>query len=84
MSEVARFDLIKGSCAICEGPVYFSRVIDWEGNRVNSVHCWNGHYESLEVEHIEIPLDRALTTEDIEKILPFVGFVRLDDDNNKA
>jgi len=79
MNRVLRFDVLTGCCAICDGPVYFSRVIDWEGNRVNTLHCWNGHYESIEIDHIDVTPDDSLTPEHIEKILPFVDFIRLTD-----
>jgi len=82
--DVIQFDLLHGSCAICGGPVYFSRVIDWEGNRVNTLHCWNGHYESVEIEHFELPSGVELTVEQIQEILPFVAFVRTSDNNGGA
>ncbi|MBI4828057.1 MAG: hypothetical protein HY804_04500 [Nitrospinae bacterium] len=78
MSSTIRFDILRGSCAKCEGPVYFTQVIDWEGNRVNAVQCWNGHYESLEIDHFLPVAPGELTREQVEEILPFVDFVRLD------
>ncbi len=78
MNNVLRFDLLYGCCAICDGPVYFSRVIDWEGNRVNTLHCWNGHYESIEIDHIKAAPTESLTPKDIERILPFIDFIRLE------
>lgn len=77
--EVIRFDVFHGYCALCAGPVYFSRTIDWEGNRVNALQCWNGHYESIEIEHFNLPDEGALSREEIEKILPFVDLIRLED-----
>jgi len=81
MENVIRFDILHGRCSLCDGPVYFSRTIDWEGNRVNALQCWNGHYENIEVDHADFLHVRDLTKEEIEKILPFVGLVRLDDES---
>lgn len=78
MNNALRFDMLRGICAICSGPVYFSRVIDWEGNRVNTLHCWNGHYESIEIDHVDVLPDDKLTAEHIEEIIPFIDFIRLD------
>lgn len=80
MEDVIRFDILHGKCAVCEGPVYFSRTIDWEGNRINALQCWNGHYESVEIDHTDFLIHRDLTREEIEKILPFVELIRLDDE----
>ncbi len=84
MKDVIRFDIIKGSCAICQGPVYFSQVIDNEGNRVNTLHCWNGHYEQIEIEHVGAFDDSDMTLEQIEGILPFIEFVRLDEEKDNG
>lgn len=78
MEDTIQFDVIHGRCACCDAPVYFDRTIDWEGNRVNSLHCWNGHYESLEIEHIITDREDALTQEQVEAILPFLDFIRVD------
>jgi len=83
INETIQFDLLNGSCAICDGPVYFSRVIDWEGNRVNTIHCWNGHYESIEIDHYQAHGNGKLTTEQIERIIPFMSFVRLNGASDK-
>ena len=83
MESVIRFDILHGRCGVCDGPVYFSRTIDWEGNRVNALQCWNGHYESIDVEHFDMLGERELTKEEIEGILPLIGFVRLDDEPGK-
>jgi len=81
-NETIRYDVLHGRCAQCDGPVYFTKSIDWEGNRVNAFHCWNGHYDALEIEHFSIDRDASLTPEQIEEILPFVGFVKLPDEEN--
>ncbi len=72
-----RFDVIHGRCAYCAAPVYFSQTIDWEGNRVNSLHCWNGHYSSVEIESLSLDPAEGLTREQIEEIMPFIGLIEL-------
>ncbi|VAX18058.1 hypothetical protein MNBD_NITROSPINAE04-1413 [hydrothermal vent metagenome] len=78
-TDTIRFDMLYGRCAKCEGPVYFSQVIDWEGNKVSALQCWNGHYEHIKAETFVFPDDRELSREEIEEILPFIGFIRIDD-----
>ncbi|VAX23940.1 hypothetical protein MNBD_NITROSPINAE02-736 [hydrothermal vent metagenome] len=82
--DVIRFDVLHGYCALCEAPVYFSRTIDQEGNRVNAIQCWNGHYEHIEIDHFNIQRDEELTREEIEEILPFIGFVRMEEQPGKG
>jgi len=83
MNSIYRFDLIYGRCAKCDGPVYFTRVIDWEGNRVNTLHCWNGHYEKIDIDNYIAADGGAITSEQIMDILPFISFVRLEPDKTK-
>ncbi len=78
-NDVIRFDVLHGRCVHCDGPVYFSQVIDWDGNKVNTFHCWNGHYEKIDIDHTVFEAEAELTPEQIEQILPFVGFVKLDE-----
>lgn len=78
--DVIRFDVLQGRCAKCDGPVYFTRVLDCEGRKVNSLQCWNGHYEKIEIETFDLAdVMDDLTPENIDEILPFVGFVRLNE-----
>ena len=72
-----RFDVIHGRCAHCQAPIYFSQTIDWEGNRVNTLHCWNGHYSSVELEDLALDPAEGLTREQIEEIMPFIGLIEL-------
>jgi|TARA_B100000959_G_scaffold287499_1_gene373146 hypothetical protein len=78
-NEVIKFDVLQSRCSHCDGPVYFSQVIDGEGNRVNALHCWNGHYEKIDIDHTMFESPTELTPEQIEQILPFVGFMELDE-----
>ena len=82
MSDTIQFDILTGSCATCDGPVYLSRIIDSEGNRVNALQCWNGHYKTLEIDHTDVHREEKLTREQVEKIIPFLGFVRLNDEKD--
>ena len=81
MKDTIKFDIFYGKCATCGGPVFFTQTLDWDGNRVNAMHCWNGHYESIEISQFEFIDERSLTKEQIESILPFIGFVRVDGAN---
>ncbi len=77
-NTVIKFDVFHGRCAKCDAPVYFSSVIDWEGNKVTAFHCWNGHYEHIEIDTFDLSdVKDDLTPEHIEEILPFVGFIRV-------
>jgi len=82
-NPILRFDIIYGRCSRCEGPLYFTRVIDWEGNRVNTLHCWNGHYEKIDIDHYPPTHGSPLTQAQIREILPFINFVRLDPEKPK-
>lgn len=73
-----RYDLLYGRCGKCDGPVFFTQTIDWEGNRISALQCWNGHYQNVLVSQFEFAEDTALTREQVESILPFIGFVRLE------
>lgn len=44
---------LQGSCARCQAPVFLNRTVDWYGNTVVTLNCWNGHYEWIHIEGIE-------------------------------
>ncbi len=57
-------------CRKCGSPVLANKTIDFYGNIVRSEGCWNGHYEKMEIEGIEInSLEKK-----IKEVIPFVGF----------
>lgn len=58
-----------------------SVVIDHEGNRISALHCWNGHYKSLDlVESARMPTSAAeMTPEKIRSIIPFIGFIKIEE-----
>ncbi len=74
------YSKIFGLCAICEAPIWYTRVIDNTGTPILAYHCWNGHYETLDPQMLDI-YNRGgdISQEDIKRILPFVRFIRLDD-----
>ena len=44
---------LKGHCEKCQAPVFLNRTVDWYGNSVVTLNCWNGHYEWIHIEGIE-------------------------------
>ncbi|MEE9258519.1 MAG: hypothetical protein V3U37_03155 [Nitrospinaceae bacterium] len=44
---------LKGHCEKCQAPVFLNRTVDWYGNSVVTLNCWNGHYEWIYIEGIE-------------------------------
>lgn len=71
---------IFGHCSICGGPIWYTRVIDDTGTPILAYHCWNGHYESLDQQLLDIyRRGGELSRTDITRILPFIKFIRLAD-----
>jgi hypothetical protein len=60
-------------CRKCGSPVLTNRIVDWYGNKIMSVGCWNGHYEKIEIEGIE----RDNSDRKIKDAIPFIGFFNL-------
>jgi len=44
---------IHGLCQKCQGPIFLNRSMDWYGNTILSLNCWNGHYQWINIENIE-------------------------------
>lgn len=44
---------LKGHCQKCQAPVFLSECMDWYGNTIMALHCWNGHYKWIEAQGIE-------------------------------
>lgn len=42
-----------GQCHRCQAPVFLNRTVDWYGNSVVTLNCWNGHYQWVHIEDIE-------------------------------
>ena len=67
-----------GPCAHCGAPIWFNRIIDNTGTPLLTYHCWNGHYEAIDSQVLNLYKERAmpLSKEDIGRILPFIKFVK--------
>lgn len=71
---------IFGHCSVCGAPIWFTRIIDSTGTPLLAYHCWNGHYESLDPQALDIyRRGGELSEQDIKRILPFIKFIRLAD-----
>ncbi len=42
-----------GSCKRCQAPVFLNQTVDWYGNTVVTLNCWNGHYKWVCIEDLE-------------------------------
>ena len=61
----------KGHCQKCHAPVFMNRTMDWYGNSVMTINCWNGHYEWINIENIESDLPPVKTKQNIVTHLGF-------------
>ncbi len=48
-----------------------NRTVDWYGNSVMTINCWNGHYEWINIENIESDLPPVKTKQNIVTHLGF-------------
>ena len=64
---------IHGACQRCKAPMFLNRTMDWYGNSVVTLNCWNGHYQWIKIEDIDMDLDADI------KINPvtYIGFFDL-------
>lgn len=70
---------IFGHCGVCGGPIWFNRLIDSLGTPLLTYHCWNGHYQTLDEQALEIyKRGGQLSAEDIKRILPFIRLIRIE------
>ena len=44
---------VQGNCHRCKAPVFLNRTVDWYGNTVMTLNCWNGHYSWINIEDLE-------------------------------
>ena len=44
---------VQGNCYRCHAPVFLNRTVDWYGNTVKTLNCWNGHYAWINIEDLE-------------------------------
>jgi hypothetical protein len=70
---------IFGHCQVCGGPVWYNRLIDSLGTPLLTYHCWNGHYQTLDEQMLDLYKRGAeLSAEDIKRILPFIRLIRIE------
>lgn len=70
---------VRTCCRKCGSPIRFNRIVDGMGNKLNTLNCWNGHYEKIDLEFLEvIEPRREFTRSEIREILPLIKFVRLE------
>ena len=66
---------IHGQCSKCQGPIFLNSSMDWYGNTVLSLNCWNGHYQWINIENIEE--SKNLAPETRRDLVAHIGFFDL-------
>lgn len=61
---------IHGHCNKCQAPIFLNKTIDWYGNSVITLNCWNGHYKWINIEDIE----EDIKIEPEKNLVTFIGF----------
>ena len=61
---------LQGHCQKCEAPLFLNQVIDWYGNTVMTLNCWNGHYKWINIENIEDDFEVDPDTQ----LVTYIGF----------
>ena len=61
---------IRGECERCQAKIFLNRTIDWYGNTVVTLNCWNGHYKWINIENIE----QDLPVETKQDLVTHIGF----------
>jgi len=61
---------IRGCCDKCQAPIFLNRIMDWYGNSIVTLNCWNGHYKWINIENIE----EDLPAETKEDLVTHIGF----------
>jgi len=46
--------------------------MDSLGNKIQTVSCWNGHYEDLVIEDLELSREKKV----FSQVLPFISFYK--------
>lgn len=79
------YSKIFGHCAVCGGPIWFNRLIDSLGTPILTYHCWNGHYSALDEQTLDLYARGVqLPPEEVQKILPFIRFIRTEPTGGSA
>ena len=63
---------IHGQSSKCQGPIFLNSSMDWYGNTVLSLNCWNGHYHWINIENIEE--SKNLASETKRDLVAHIGF----------
>jgi len=53
---------IHGRCQKCQGPIFLNSTMDWYGNNVITLNCWNGHYKWINIENLDADEELAPET----------------------
>ncbi len=71
------YSKIFGHCSVCGGPIWFNRLIDSLGTPLLTYHCWNGHYQAMDEQTLDLySRGLSLSPEEVRRILPFIRFIR--------
>ena len=62
MNQHQNIHEIQGRCDKCQGPIFLNRSIDWYGNSIVTLNCWNGHYMWINIENLDACEDLAPET----------------------
>ena len=62
MNQHQNIHEIQGRCDKCQGPIFLNRSMDWYGNSIVTLDCWNGHYKWINIENLETREDLAPET----------------------
>jgi hypothetical protein len=62
MNQHQNIHEIQGRCDKCKGPIFLNRSMDWYGNSIVTLNCWNGHYKWINIENLDACEDLAPET----------------------
>ena len=62
MNQHQNIHEIQGRCDKCQGPIFLNRSMDWYGNSIVTLNCWNGHYKWINIENLDTREDLAPET----------------------
>ena len=62
MNQNQNIHEIQGHCDKCQGPIFLNRSMDWYGNSIVTLNCWNGHYKWINIENLDACEDLAPET----------------------
>ena len=62
MNQHQNIHEIQGRCDKCQGPIFLNRSMDWYGNSIVTLNCWNGQYKWINIENLDTREDLAPET----------------------